>query len=162
TGVYANNTWDTAVTVRNGVPVYQAAIWANIQGGVNAASAGNFVHAYKGTYNELVTVANTLTLEGAKNGIAARTPRTRGDAIVSNGDGDFQIEADNVVIDGFTITGVTNNPSDPPFTGLGAGIWTNPGFSATLGGHQILNNIITGNIIGVYLNNAAGANTTLV
>jgi hypothetical protein len=38
-----------------------------------------------------------------------------------------------------------------PFTGLGAGIWTNPGFSGTNGGHQIRNNIVQNNIAGIEL-----------
>src|SRR5262249_9219258 len=70
---------------------------------------------------------------------------------ISNGDGDIQIEANNVTVDGFTLQGVVNDPSSPPFTGLGAAIWTNPGFSGTNGGHQILNNIIQNNISGIEL-----------
>src|SRR5206468_7159713 len=34
---------------------------------------------------------------------------------------------------------------------------TNPGFSATQGGHRIKNNVITGNIVGIYLNNISNA-----
>src|SRR6185369_10139313 len=64
-------------------------------------------------------------------------------------------------IDGFTLTGVVNNPSQPPFTSLGAAIWTNPGFSGTHGGHVILNNIIQGNISGIELAND-GTYPTLV
>src|SRR6185369_1420782 len=97
----ANAAWDTAVTVRTTGDVYQKSIWANIMGGVNAASATNILHAYKGTYNEMVTIGKTMTLEGAKNGVDARTRATSDESIVSNADGDFQIEADNVVIDGF-------------------------------------------------------------
>ena len=75
------------------------------------------------------------------------------ESVVGAPDGAFQIEGDKVVINGFTIQGVVSNPSAPPFTGLGAGIWTNPGFSGTQGGHQIIYNIIQGNIVGIYLNN---------
>ena len=45
-GLVAGNTYDTAVTVRNASSVYQPAIWANIQGGVNAAVAGEIVQAH--------------------------------------------------------------------------------------------------------------------
>jgi hypothetical protein len=36
---------------------------------------------------------------------------------------------------------------------LNVGIWTNPGFSGTQGGHQILNNIVQNNISGIELDN---------
>jgi hypothetical protein len=83
------------------------------------------------------------------------------EAVVGAPDGAFQIEANNVVINGFTIEGVVSNPSAPPFTGLGAGVWTNPGFSGTQGGHQILNNIIQLNIVGIYLNNRCAFGTVV-
>src|SRR3989441_2463404 len=54
--------------------------------------------------------------------------------------------ADNVVLDGFTVQGSTL--PDPCFL---SGIWTNPGFSGTQGGHQIFNNIVQNNISGVEL-----------
>jgi hypothetical protein len=91
---------------------------------------------------------------GAQATVDARTravPVTS-ESVVGNGDGAFQILADNVVIDGFTIQGV-NNPQPTVPTALGAGIWTNPGFSGTNGGHQIRNNIIQNNIIGIELDN---------
>ena len=94
-----------------------------------------------------------MTIKGAQAGVDARTRGAVPESIVSNGAGDFQIEANNVTIDGFTLTGVVSDPSSPPFTGLGAAIWTNPGFSGTNGGHQILNNIIQGNIGGIELDN---------
>src|SRR5262249_22494824 len=50
--------------------------------------------------------------------------------------------------DGFTVQGSTQ--SDPCFI---AGIWTNPGYSGTQGGHQILNNIIQSNVAGIELDN---------
>src|SRR5436309_10335924 len=129
--------------------------FTSIQSAVNVASPGDTIQVCPGTYNELVTVDKTLTILGAQAGVDARTravPVTS-ESVVSNGDGDFQIEADKVVIDGFTIQGVVNPANLPPFTGLDAGIWTNPGFSGTSGGHQIRNNIIQNNIIGIELDN---------
>ena len=94
-GLYDANTFDTAVSVRSGgtfdastgTPAggtYLPALWANVQGGVNAASDGNTVHAYKGVYNEgglAVNVGKTLTLEGARTAStpapAASATRTR-------------------------------------------------------------------------------------
>src|SRR5207237_563109 len=104
-----------------------------------------------GLYPETVTIPRTLTLNGAQAGIDARTRAVplASESVVGAPDGAFQIEGDKVVINGFTIQGVVSNPSAPPFTGLGAGIWTNPGFSGTQGGHQILNNIIQLNIVGI-------------
>ncbi len=63
-----------------------------------------------------------------------------------------------MVIDGFTIQGAVNDPS-VVVTALGAGIWTNPGFSGTQGGHQILNNIIQNNIAGIELDNTGTLQT---
>src|SRR5436309_5970955 len=126
-----------------------------ISAAVGAASPGDTIKVCPGMYPELVTVNKTLTFLGAQASVDARTravPLTS-ESVVGAPDGAFQIEANNVVIDGFTIQGVVSNPSAPPFTGLGAGIWTNPGFSGTEGGHQILNNIIQLNIVGIYLNN---------
>src|SRR2546423_6793655 len=128
--------------------------FTTIQSAVTAANPGDTIQVCPGTYNELVSVGKTLTILGAQSGVDARTrtvPVTS-ESVVSNGDGDFQIEADNVVIDGFTIQGVTNDPNVVGH-GLVAGIWTNPGFSGTSGGHQIRNNIIQNNIIGIELDN---------
>jgi hypothetical protein len=143
------------LTVSNGTSVGCSGSYSTIQAAATAASPGDTISVCNGTYPEVVQITKTLTFLGAQNGVDARTravPATS-ESTVGSGDGAFQIEADNVVIDGFTIQGVVNNPSAPPFTALGAGIWTNPGFSGTSGGHQIRNNIIQNNIVGIYLNN---------
>ena len=44
---------------------------------------------------------------------------------------------------------------------LHAAIWTNPSFSGTHGGHRILNNIISGNIAGIELDNDGTFSTTV-
>ena len=128
--------------------------YSTISAAVAAASAGDTIVVCPGTYNELVPVSKTLTIRGAQAGVDARSraiPITS-ESVVGSGDGAFQILADNVVIDGFTIQGVNNPPNVFP-SALGAGIWTNPGFSGTDGGHQIRNNIIQNNIIGIELDN---------
>jgi hypothetical protein len=127
--------------------------YMTISAAVAAASAGDTIEVCPGVYPELVTVDKTLTFLGPQQGVDARTravPVTM-EAVVGAPDGAFQIEADKVTIDGFTIQGVVNDPNAPPFTGLGAGIWTNPGFSGTSGGYLILNNIIQMNIAGIEL-----------
>src|SRR5437879_8475060 len=120
-----------------------------------ASSSDDTIVVCPGVYAEVVTIDKTLTLLGPQYGVDARTRAVpvSSEAVVGAPDGAFQIEADKVVIDGFTIQGVVSNPSAPPFTGLGAGIWTNPDFSGTQGGHQIIYNFIQGNIVGIYLNN---------
>ena len=126
--------------------------FATIQGGINGVAAGGTVIVYAGFYDEQVQISKTLALKGAKAGIDARTRATANESIINNACGPVQIMADNVVIDGFTIQGSTN--PDPCYL---AGIWTNPGFSGTQGGHQILNNIIQNNISGIELDSTIPA-----
>jgi hypothetical protein len=126
-----------------------------ITGAMAKASAGDTIHVAIGLYNEQVQITKTLTLLGAQSGVDART-RSGSESVIDNACGPVQIMADKVVLDGFTIQGSTS--SDPCFL---AGIWTNPGFSGTQGGHQILNNIIQNNITGIELDNT-GTFPTLV
>jgi hypothetical protein len=118
----------------------------SIVSAVAAASAGDTIQVCAGLYNEQVQIDKTLTLLGAKAGVDARTRSVANESIINNACGPVQIIADNVVINGFTIQGSTL--PDPCFL---AGIWTNPGFSGTNGGHQILNNIVQNNISGIEL-----------
>ena len=127
--------------------------FTTIQAAVNAASPGDTIQVAAATYPELVQVTKTLTINGANAGVDPRGPAVRGaESIVGMANGAFQILADKVVIDGFTVQGVTNDPSTDP-AALEAGIWTNPAFSGTQGGYTIQNNIIQNNIIGIYANN---------
>jgi hypothetical protein len=123
-----------------------------IQSGVDTANPGMIVRVAADTYHEMVQATRTVILDGAQAGVDPRSGRAGAETIVSNGEGDFQIEADNVAIDGFTLTGVTSDPN-ADLNSLGTAIWTNPGFSGTHGGTQILNNIIQGNIAGIELDN---------
>jgi hypothetical protein len=125
---------------------------------VAAASSGDTIQVCAGFYNEQVTVVKTLTLLGAKADVDARTRSVANESIINNACGPVQIEADNVVINGFTIQGSTL--PDPCFL---AGIWTNPGSNASdKGGHQILNNIVQNNISGIELDSMCVASPTLV
>lgn len=129
--------------------------FTTIQSAVTAASAGDTIQVCPGIYSELVTVDKTLTILGAQAAVDARTrsvPLTS-ESGVGSGEGAFQIEADNVVIDGFTIQGVNTDQHVDP-AALGAGIWMNPGSNAPdHGGAKIRNNIIQNNIIGIELDN---------
>lgn len=122
-----------------------------ITAAVTKASSGDTISVADGSYPELVAVTKTLTINGDQHGVDARS-RSGAESVVGSPIGAFQIEADNVTIDGFTIQGVTADQNANP-AGLGAGIWMNPGFSSTHGGAQILNNIIQNNIIGIEFDN---------
>ena len=123
---------------------------------IAAASNGDTIQVCAGTYNEQVQITKTLTLKGAQAGVDARTRLAAGESIINHAFGPVQIMADNVVLDGFTVQGST--APDPGFL---SGIWTNPGFSGTQGGHQILNNIVKNNISGIELDSTC-INPTLV
>ncbi len=132
--------------------------YATIGAAIMASSPGDTIKVCPGLYAEQVQINKTLTLLGAKAGIDARTRPfvAANESIIDHPCGPVQIMADNVVLDGFTIQGSTL--PDPCFL---AGIWTNPGFSGTEGGHQILNNIVQNNISGIELDSTC-VNPTLV
>jgi hypothetical protein len=127
-----------------------------IQYAISQSVAGDTINVAAGTYNEQVQINKTLTLKGAQAGVDARTRIPTNESIIDNACGPVQIMADNVVLDGFTVQGSTL--SDPCFL---SGIWTNPGYSGTQGGHQILNNIVQNNISGIELDSTC-VNPTLV
>ncbi|MBN2099222.1 MAG: right-handed parallel beta-helix repeat-containing protein, partial [Dehalococcoidia bacterium] len=104
----------------------------SIQEVVDAAHVGDTVVVAAGTYVGKVTVNKTLTLNGANMGISAgATPGTRGPESVIQGG--VQIQADDVVFDGFTIDG-------PATTGQIDGIYIVGGTS----GLTIANNVLAG------------------
>lgn len=130
-----------------------ATTYATIQAAVDAASAGATITVDAGTYPELVTITKTLTLKGARAGVDARTS-TRGtnESIVRGqvlGSGDrstgFLINANNVVLDGFTVQ------DDSSSNFYGAGVVLSPGVY----GSRIVNNIIQHNVAGLYLANSS-------
>jgi hypothetical protein len=122
-----------------------------INGAIGKASAGDTINVAVGTYNEQVNInKDNLKVLGAQNGVDART-RSGAESIIDNACGPVQIRADNVTLDGFTVQGSTSTDLSCFF----AGIWTSNGNS----GHQLLNNIVQNNIIGIYLN-SNGANAS--
>ena len=123
--------------------------YPTISAAVAAASPGDVIKVCPGLYAEQVQINKTLTLLGAKAGVDARTrppPLPTVESIIDHPCGPVQIEANNVVLDGFTVQG--SILPDPCFL---AGIWSNPGFTGTQGGHTILNNIVQNNISGIEL-----------
>ncbi|MFN7948631.1 MAG: right-handed parallel beta-helix repeat-containing protein [Blastocatellia bacterium] len=113
----------------------------SVQAGVNAAGPGGTVNVQAGTYNETVTVTQAgITINGAQAGVDARGRLSAFESFVEGASGGFVILANNVTIDGFTIRNAA--------AGFNAGIW----FGAATSGAKILNNIITNNSMGIYLN----------
>jgi hypothetical protein len=121
--------------------------YTTIQAAIDAAVAGDTIDVSDGFYDESVDINKSLTLQGAQKGVDARN-RSGAESVINHSCSPVQIHADNVTLDGFTVQGSTQ--ADPCTI---AGIWTNPGFSSTQGGHQILNNIIQNNISGIEFDN---------
>jgi nitrous oxidase accessory protein NosD len=126
---------------------------ATIQAAVDNAQTvnGDVLLATAGTYAEAVTINKSITLEGTQHGVDART-RSGAESIVdgttNGGKTPFDVTANNVTIDGFTVQGATN------VNVLGFGIVLGGGTS----GGQVVNNIIQNNIAGLSLaNNPAGS-----
>jgi Right handed beta helix region len=121
----------------------------DIQSAVTAATAGDTVHVCAGTYAGGVDVPKTLNLVGAKAGVDARTRKQTGESIVSGGGvlGGLNLHADGITVNGFTVRGET----------VGPGIYTSPASS----GYRIVNDIVTNNVFGIYLNTGAGTQTVV-
>jgi parallel beta-helix repeat protein len=125
---------------------------ATIQAAVNKASPNDTIHVLAGTYAEIapgpLTINKTLTLLGAQAGVDARS-RGGLESVVTDLQG-TSVSASNVVIDGFTFQNSTT-----VFTGFG--IWLNP----SIGGTQIVNNIIQNNTVGIGLANSGGSQAVI-
>ncbi len=140
------------------------AVYATIQGAVNAAPAGGVVTVDAGTYPEQVTIGKPLTVDGAQAGVDARTG-TRPTATaatesvvtgaVSGGvhSSAFHVLANDVTIDGFTVTGETSQDDQ-----LGAGIVIGPRQSGT----HVVNDVVRGNVAGLFLANASVTDAAVV
>src|SRR5205823_3463820 len=118
---------------------------------------GDTIKVCPGNYPEMVDInKDNLKLRGAQADIDARTRPTLpiDESVITHPCGPVQITADNDVLNGFTVEGSTL--PDPCFL---AGIWTNPGFSGSQGGHQILNNIVQNNISGIELDSTCTKST---
>jgi hypothetical protein len=124
-----------------------------IQSAVNDVSCDPIVVA-AGAYPEPdpgpLTINRTVTLLGAEAGVDARG-RVGLESIVTDPQGTF-ITANNVVIDGFTFEGSSNQA----FTGFGIAM------GAGTSGTHILNNIIQMNIAGIALSNAPGGSQVVI
>ena len=141
-----------------------ATSYATIQAAVNAAAAGGTVTVDAGTYAEQVTVNKPLTIQGAKAGVDARgggrpTASAASESVVTGTSGTngrsaaFRILADDVTIDGFTVTGQSN-----PDELVGAGVVIGPKQSGT----HVVNDVVRGNVAGLFLANYSPTDAALI
>ncbi|MCZ2126502.1 MAG: right-handed parallel beta-helix repeat-containing protein [Anaerolineales bacterium] len=121
--------------------------FATIQGGIDGVLSGGTVHVLAGTYNEDVNINKPLTLSGANSATTIVQGPIGGNAST------FRVTANNVVLQGFTITRVGNNIGDWNNAGLNsAGISIQGAYTNAV----IQNNLIVGNRTGIDINNSSG------
>jgi uncharacterized delta-60 repeat protein len=124
--------------------------------GVALVNAGGTLNIADGTYTAGATVNKTLTIRGAQWGVDARTGRPgASETIISNANGAFGLEADNIVLDGVVAQDHSAGTGAP---GFGYCIYMKVGFS----GRQVRNCIIQNNGIGMSLSNNSAVNPLLV
>lgn len=129
--------------------------FSTIQAAVNAANTGDTIDVASGTYSESVTINKSITVDGAQAGVAATGrsgPESILDATSNSGDTLFNVAANDVTINGFTVQNQTN------VNHFGAGIYIEPGYHGT----QILDNIVQDNVIGLFLANNSAADPAAV
>lgn len=117
--------------------VYGTTAFSDIEAAIAATDDGGAVTVLEGTYTGDVAINKSVTLEGANAGISAGAEAdTRGDETII--DGGITIQADDVTIDGVTLTGGSDIGGDV------AGIYLAGGAADA----TISNNIITGDGMG--------------
>ena len=136
--------------------------FSTIQAAVDAAAPGSVINVDPGVYSELVVVFKTLTLRGPQAGVDARSNVRMNPAneAVVNGNlnlsgtrsTSFYLNADNIVLDGFTVEGQTAIGT------YGAGIH----MGAAKEGIQVLNNIVQNNATGLHISNDSPTNPLIV
>lgn len=81
--------------------------YTTIQDAINAAAAGDTIRVCAGSYSEDITISKSLTLDGAQAGTSV-DERTAGgpqeSTIEGTGNVAVEITADDVTVDGFTVT----------------------------------------------------------
>ncbi|MDA8346585.1 MAG: S-layer homology domain-containing protein [Thermaerobacter sp.] len=124
------------------------AMFSSIQAAVDVATPGDRITVAPGTFSEAVSVGQTVALEGAQQGVDARS-RSGAESIV---DGGFAIHASDVTIDGFTIQDAVETS---PTYGVGVNIY------ADTSGANIVNDVVQDNVFGLYLG-SAGTDQTVI
>ena len=136
-----NTTTYTATTIPIIVDASGGADYTTIQNAVNASVAEDLIIVYPGIYSENVVIDRQLDI--ISTGGAALTSVTAASATKHV----FEITADRVTIDGFSVSGATGS--------LRAGIYLSSSYDSML-----INNIVSGNSYGIYL--SSSGNGTLV
>lgn len=144
-----NISGSSTISITNGPVVNNntSVQYCTIQSAVNAATAGDVITAAAGTYDEEVTVNKALTIKGNNFGIAGNGTRNAESIISGNNGahGGFVVTADNVIIDGFTVSGCGGT--------YGTGVYSSPATQ----GFTLQNNIISDNVIGAYPSSAGAS-----
>ena len=128
--------------------VTQHTYFATIQAAVDAATAGDVLLVNAGTYDEDVAVNKALTITGA--GIDQSIVRGVMGSVNPQG-ATFQVQAEGVTLEGFTITRNGNNPTDWDSNLNSAGVAVQ-----TVGTATIRNNKFTGNRTAIDINDSDG------
>jgi nitrous oxidase accessory protein NosD len=124
-------------------------VYPTIQQAVDAVPVGGTVRVDPGTYNELVTIAKKLTVQGAPFDRSIVDGQDFGGGSHSSA---FYVAANDVTIDGFTVQGQTSIGK------YGAGIVIAPQMSGT----HIVNNVIQQNVAGLYLANFSSTDPAII
>jgi uncharacterized repeat protein (TIGR01451 family) len=154
-------TWNPGAGSQHGAAVAGLVVgttaFTSIQAAVTASTAGDTIRVGPGTFAEGVNINKQLTVLGNQTGLDAQTGRIGAAETIVTGAGNngvtpFQITANDVVLDGFTIEGATN------VNQFGFGILIGAGTNGT----EISNNIIQSNIAGISLANNSATNQTVI
>jgi parallel beta-helix repeat protein len=139
--IAAANTFDKGVYVNN-----STTIGLNIQGFIDAVTAGTTIRVLAGTYETDINISKAVTVSGAGAGIAILVGQMGGDGAT------VRLSATGAVIEGFTITREGNNTTDWNDSTLNvAGVAVQ-----SVDGVVIRNNTIVGNRNGIDINNCSG------
>ncbi|HXH41197.1 MAG TPA: hypothetical protein VNN08_21400 [Thermoanaerobaculia bacterium] len=129
---------------------------ATLSYAIGQAVTDDTVSVGPGTFSNggaAIVVSKSLHVTGAQAGVDART-RVAPESILTE---PARLAADGVVLDGFTITcGMCNPP--PCGAGCGIGVFTSSSFS----GYAVVNNIITGNPVGVTFGSSGALTSNLL
>lgn len=130
---YGCSSWSNLVDMDVSVSVPRD--YASLQAAIDAVSAGSTIYVSAGNYSENITVNKALTIQSQSGALQTTITAANAEADV------FRITADNVNIDGFTVTGATGGAKS--------------GFYLTGADNcNISNNIISGNWFGIWLDYA--------
>ncbi len=138
--------------------------YPSIQAAVDGAARGDTIDVAPGTYAEGVTVTKPLTIDGAQAGTdpVTTSPTSGGQSILagtsaggSSGSSGFGVQASDVTIAGFTVADPYQDTGAP---GYGFGI----DVAKNVSGTHIVDNFITGNVAGIYLNGGSATAQTVV